>query len=81
MWISKKEYIERELRVSELKSRIDEMERVIANQGCVIELLKEFCISVANKEKRDLLSYQQLHSPSADSNEKVRMLFEKVRKF
>lgn len=72
---------EQKLSKRELRSRVNEMERVIANQGCMIELLKEFCISVANKEKLSLLTYQQLYSPSADSNEKVRVLFEKIRKF
>lgn len=56
------------------------LENKIQKQQAIIELLLQFCKSVAYKDKLSLLSYQQLHSPSADSSEKVRMSIEKIRK-
>lgn len=73
MWISKKKY-------RQLEKRIADLEVQVQGQQIVGEIISEFCCSVANKEKMDLLSYQQLHSPSANSNEKVRMLLQKIRK-
>ena len=74
MWISKKKWQALEKRVADLEVEV---------QGQLIknEVIFEFCRSAANKEKLSLLSYQQLYRPSADSSQKVRMLFEKIRKF
>ena len=74
VWISKKKWQALEKRVADLEVEV---------QGQLIknEVIFEFCRSAANKEKLSLLSYQQLYSPSADSSQKVRMLFEKFRKF
>jgi len=74
VWISKKKWQALEKRVADLEVEV---------QGQLIknEVIFEFCRSAANKEKLSLLSYQQLYSPSADSSQKVRMLFEKIRKF
>ena len=68
-------------RMEELESRIFELEKENKFQRYTIEFLVEFCRSVAYKDGKDLLSYQQLNSPSSDSNKKVRMLFEKIRDF
>lgn len=65
----------------ELHDKIVSLEKQINKQQMVIEILIEFAISVANTEQKDLISYQQFHSPSTDSCEKVRMLLDKVRKF
>lgn len=70
-----------ERKMQALKKRIADLEKQIQSQQIVIEIICEFCRSVANTEKLDLLSYQQLHSPTTDSNKKVRMLFQKIRKF
>ena len=74
VWISKKKWQALEKRVADLEVEV---------QGQLIknEVIFEFCRSADNKEKLSLLSYQQLYSPSADSSQKVRMLFEKIRKF
>ena len=74
MWISKKKW-------QALKKRVADLEVEVQGQLIKNEVIFEFCRSVANKEKLSLLSYQQLYSPSADSSQKVRMLFEKIRKF
>lgn len=68
MWISKARWMA-------LEKRVADLERVVQGQRDKNEIMFEFCRSVANKEKLSLLSYQQLYSPSTDSNQKVRMLF------
>ena len=72
MWISK-------ARWTALEKRVADLEREIQGQHAKNEIMFEFCRSAANKEKLSLLSYQQLYSPSTDSNQKVRMLFKKIR--
>lgn len=62
------------------EQRIEELEKEVEDLRRVIQILFEFCRSVANKEGMSLLSYQQLHSPSSESCEKVRALFEEIRK-
>lgn len=74
MWISKKRW-------EALEKRIADLDKQIQAQQIVGEIISEFCRSVANTEKLDLLSYQQLHSPTANSNEKIRMLLQKIREF
>lgn len=59
-----------------IKKRLSTLEKEVHELKTLNVILVEFCKSVANKEQLSLLSYQQLNSPSADSNEKVRMLFE-----
>lgn len=73
VWISKKKW-------NELQKRTADLEVQVQNQQLVIEIIFEFCRSVANKNRTSILSYQQLYSPSTDSSEKVRMLFEQIRK-
>lgn len=64
-----------------LRKRLSALEKEVHEMKVVSAILFEFCRSVANKEQLSLLSYQQLNSPVADSNEKVRMLLDEVRKF
>lgn len=64
-----------------LRKRLSALEREVHKLKVINDILFEFCRSVANKEQLSLLSYQQLNSPAADSNEKVRMLLDEVRKF
>ena len=63
-----------------LRKRLSALEKEVHEMKVVSAILFEFCRSVANKEQLSLLSYQQLNSPVADSNEKVRMLLDEVRK-
>lgn len=62
------------------EQRIEELEKEVEDLRRVIQILFEFCRSVANKEGMSLLSYQQLYSPSSENCEKVRALFEEIRK-
>ncbi len=74
MWVSKRKW-------EALEKRITDLEVEIQGQRMKNEIAFEFCRSVANKEKLSLLSYQQLYSPSTDSNEKILMLLKKIREF
>ena len=64
-----------------LRKRLSALEVEVHKLKVINEILFEFCRSVANKDQLSLLSYQQLNSPVAESNEKVRMLLDEVRKF
>ncbi len=64
-----------------LRKRLSALEVEVHKLKVINEILFEFARSVANKDQLSLLSYQQLNSPSADSNEKIRMLLDEVRKF
>lgn len=66
-------------RNKQLKKRVADLEQITHKQQLIIDFIWEFSRSVANREGLSLLSYQQLHSPSTDSNEKVRMLLEQIR--
>lgn len=68
-------------RFQTLKRKVAALEKEIQRQQLMIELLTEFASSVAYTERMDLISYQQIHSPSADSCKKVRMLFDEIGKF
>lgn len=68
-------------KLAQINKKVTGLERRVQNQQLMIELLFQFCRSVANKEKHCLISYQQLYSPSADSTKKVRILFKQLRKF
>ena len=67
MWISRKKWMVMEKKISDL-------ELALQGQICMTNLNHEFCKSVANKNKMSFSSYQQLYS-----DEKVRMLFDKIR--
>lgn len=74
MWIRRKDW-------EKLNKRVADLEEGLLSQQRWIKLLNEFCRSVANKEGLSFFSYQQLHAPTADSREKVRVLFKEIRKF
>lgn len=63
----------------QLKKRVEDLEEIAQEQQLIIELLFEFCRSVAYKDKLSLMSYQQIYSPTGDSAKKVRMLFKQIR--
>ncbi len=64
-----------------LKKRIANIENEVQCWRYETQILFEFCRSVANEKGMSLLSYQQLNSPTTNSSKKVRMLFQKIRKF
>ena len=64
-----------------LKKRIANIENEVQCWRSETQILFEFCRSVANEKGMSLLSYQQLNSPTTNSSKKVRMLFQKIRKF
>lgn len=64
-----------------LRKRLSALEVEVHKLKVINEILFEFARSVANKDQLSLLSYQQLNSPSADSNEKIRMLLDEIREF
>ena len=57
-----------------MEKKISDLELALQGQICMTNLNHEFCKSVANKNKMSFSSYQQLYS-----DEKVRMLFDKIR--
>ena len=71
---------EKKRRCKKLEKRIVALEAQVQRQQIVGQILWEFCGSVANKEKMDLLSYQQFYSPSTDSAENIRILIEEIFK-
>lgn len=60
-----------------LKRQIADLKKQVQGQQLILELIFQFCRSVAYKEKRDILSYQQLYSPSNDSSKKSVCFFGK----
>lgn len=59
---------------------MDEIKKELHKQGVLIELLIEILSTMTEEQGLSLLSYQQLRCPSAERNEKVRMLLKEVRK-
>lgn len=74
-----KKKMKRKIEKKALKRQITDLEITIQGQQLVLEFIIEFCSSVANKDNKNLISYQQLYSPSADSRNKVCMLFKQIR--
>lgn len=74
-------YIHIKKAMEDVRKRIAALEVQAQSQRIENKILWEFCNSVAYKEKLDLVSYQQLYSPSPDSAEKIRVLIEKIFKF
>ena len=64
-----------------LRKILSDLEVEVHKLKFVNEIQFEFFLIVANKDQLTLLSYQQLNSPSADSNEKIRMLLDEIREF
>ena len=56
------------------------LERELRRIELRLALIFEILASWAESEGLSLLSSQQLHSPSAQRNEKVRMLLQEIRK-
>ncbi len=64
MLVSKKKW-------QDLEKRVADIERKIQSQIPQNKMTYEPYVSVTNRENMSLLSYQQLYSSSADSNEKA----------
>ena len=63
-----------------LEERVAALEMQLQEQQLYLEILVEFCSSVAHKEGLGTLSYQQLNSPTPESAENVRTLVQKILK-
>lgn len=63
-----------------IKKKFAGLERDLKGQQLEIELLFEFATSVAHADGKNLFTYQQFHSPSAESNENVLMLIQEMLK-
>ena len=59
---------------------MEEIKKELRRQGLVLELLLEVLETWAEAGGVSLISSQQLNSPSANRNEKVRMLLQQIRK-
>lgn len=58
---------------------MEETKKEFQKHTLVLELILEILETWAETEGISLISSQQLHSPSAERNEKVRMLLQKIR--
>lgn len=58
---------------------LEETKKEFQKHTLVLELILEILETWAETEGISLISSQQLHSPSAERNEKVRMLLQKIR--
>ena len=82
MWIPRKKLKTLVQTMNDLEKQISSLEKDSQDWKLVrlkTELNYEFCKSVAHANGLSFLSYQQLNSPTADSCEKVRMLFNEIR--
>lgn len=61
------------------ESMREETKKEFQKHTLVLELILEILETWAETEGISLISSQQLHSPSAERNEKVRMLLQKIR--
>ena len=57
----------------------EETKKEFQKHTLVLELILEILETWAETEGISLISSQQLHSPSAERNEKVRMFLQKIR--
>ena len=58
---------------------MDEIKKELHRQGLLLELLIEILTTMTEEQGLSLISYQQLHCPSTERNEKVRMLLKEIR--
>lgn len=59
----------------------EDLDRQVQQLGMIVALMLEIMATWAEEEGVSLLSSQQLHSPSAQRNEQVRVLFQRIREF
>ena len=58
-----------------------DLSRQVQQLGMIVALMLEIMATWAEEEGVSLLSSQQLHSPSAQRNEQVRVFFQRIREF
>lgn len=58
---------------------VDELKNQIQKHELILNLIMEILASWSECEGLSLISSQQLHSPSTERNEKVRMLLQRIR--
>lgn len=58
---------------------MEEIKKELQKHSLVLELILEVLESWAEADGVSLISSQQLHSPSSERNEKVRVLLQKIR--
>lgn len=58
-----------------------DLSRQVQQLGMIVALMLEIMATWAEEEGVSLLSSQQLHGPSAQRNEQVRVLFQRIREF
>lgn len=71
MWISKKRW-------ESLEKRIADLEVQVQGQQLIQELVIHIMDSLKPDQDLDLISYQQLNSPSTERQDKVRVLIQKI---
>jgi uncharacterized coiled-coil protein SlyX len=71
MWISKKRW-------ESLEKRIADLEVQFQGQQLIQELVIHIMDSLKPDQDLDLISYQQLNSPSTERQDKVRVLIQKI---
>lgn len=71
MWISKKRW-------ESLEKRIADLEVQFQGQQLIQELVIHIMDSLKPDQNLDLISYQQLNSPSTERQDKVRVLIQKI---
>lgn len=59
----------------------ENLQRQVQQLGMIVALMLEIMATWAEEEGVSLLSSQQLHSPSAQRNEQVRVLLQHIREF
>ena len=57
-----------------------DIEKELYQQGLLIEFIVQVLCSYAEEQGMDLLSRQQLYGQSPERNQKIRMLFDEIRK-
>lgn len=71
VWISKKRW-------ESLEKRIADLEVQVQGQQLIQELVIHIMDSLKPDQDLDLISYQQLNSPSTERQDKVRVLIQKI---
>lgn len=61
------------------EKEVEELKKELQKQGLLLELVIEILATYFESDGLSLISSQQLHCPSSERNEKVRMLIQQVR--
>lgn len=58
---------------------MEELKKELQKQGALLELIIEILAAYFEKDGLSLISSQQLHCPSPERNEKIRMFIQQIR--